>query len=98
MADGPPETLWVHPCVVIRDSNIEGKGLFATEELAADVIVLRLSGHLVTTDELTRLIEHANADPSHDYVDTLTIYEDAHLVLPPGSLVHFGNHSCDPNM
>ena len=31
-------------------------------------------------------------------MDTLSIYEDAHLVLPPGTLIHFGNHSCDPNM
>ena len=98
MADGPPETLWVHPYVDVRDSNIDGQGLFATEEIAAGVILLRLSGHLVTTDELTQLLEQANAGPSRDYVDTLTVYEDAHLVLPPGSVIHFGNHSCDPNM
>jgi SET domain-containing protein len=98
MADGPPETLWVHPCVVVRDSVIEGRGLFATKELGADAIILVLGGRLVTTDELTRLIEDTNADPSHHYVDTLTIDENAHLVLPPGSLVHFGNHSCDPNL
>ena len=94
----PPETLWVHPHVAVNDSGIEGKGLFATEDLPAGEIVLRLSGRLVSTDELGRLIEHANAEPSRTYVDTLTIYEDAHLVLPPGTLIHFGNHSCDPNM
>jgi uncharacterized protein len=94
----PPQTLWVHPDVVAQDSEIEGRGLFATEELPAGIVVLRLSGRLVSTDELERLIEHANADPSRAYVDTLTIYEDAHLVLPPGSLIHFGNHSCDPTM
>lgn len=99
MADSPPPaTLWVHPNVVVRDSGIEGRGLFATEGLPAGVIVLRLSGRLVTTDELAQLIEHANAYPSHVYVDTLTIYENAHLVLPPRSMIHFGNHSCDPNI
>ena len=72
--------------------------MFATDELPIGEVVLRLSGHLVSTDELGRLIENANADPSHSYVDTLTIYEDAHLVLPPGTLIHFGNHSCDPSM
>ena len=61
-------------------------------------VVLCLNGRLVSTKELGRLIEQANADPSHSFVDTLTIYEDAHLVLPPGTLIHFGNHSCDPNM
>ncbi len=98
MAESPPETLWVHPFVVVKDSGIEGRGLFAGEELPAGEIVLRLSGRLVSTDELARLIEHANADPSHAYVDTLTIYEDTHLVLPSRSVIHFGNHSCDPNM
>ena len=63
-----------------------------------DEIVIRLSGRLVSTDELARLIEHANSDPSHVYVDTLTIHEDAHLVLPAASVIHFGNHSCDPNL
>jgi SET domain-containing protein len=84
--------------VAVEPSGIEGRGLFATEELAAGVILLRLSGRLVSSDELAQLIEHANADPSHPYVDTLTIYEGAHLVLPPDSLIHFGNHSCDPTM
>jgi uncharacterized protein len=97
MPNIPPETLWVHPCVAVRDSDIDGRGLFATKELAADVIVLRLGGRLVSTAELAGLIEHTSANPSHDYVDTLTIHEDRHLVLPPGSAIHFGNHSCDPN-
>jgi len=93
-----PEMLWVHPCVVVRDSSIEGRGLFVTEDLPQGEIVIRLSGRLVSTDELARLIEHANANPSHAYVDTLTIYENVHLVLPPESAVHYGNHSCDPTM
>ncbi len=98
VAEAPPETLWVHPHLAVRDSSIEGRGLFATDELPTGEVVLRLNGRLVSTEELGRLIEHANADPSHSYVDTLTIYEDAHLVLPPGTLIHFGNHSCDPNV
>jgi uncharacterized protein len=98
VAEAAPETLWVHQHLVVNDSSIEGRGLFATDDLPRGEIVLRLSGRLVSTDELGRLIEQANADPSRSYVDTFTIYEDAHLVLPPGTLIHFGNHSCDPNM
>jgi hypothetical protein len=33
VAEAPPETLLVHTHVVIKDSGIEGKGLFATEDL-----------------------------------------------------------------
>ena len=79
-------------------SGIEGRGLFATADLPAGVVILRLSGHLVSTDELAKLIEQANADPLLAYVDTLPISEDVHLVLSPGSVAHFGNHSCDPNL
>ncbi len=98
MAEALPDTLWVHPSVVVKDSAIEGSGLFVAEDLSKDTIVIRLSGRIVSTEELARMIEYANADPSHAYVDTLTVYEDAHLVLPSRSLVHFGNHSCDPSM
>jgi len=31
-------------------------------------------------------------------VDTVTVGEDLHLVLPPGQPNHYGNHSCDPNL
>ncbi len=60
--------------------------------------MLRLGGRLVTSAELDRLIAAAGRDPDASYVDTVMIYENAHLVLPPATIVHFGNHSCDPNL
>lgn len=89
---------WLHEKLAIQESAIEGKGLFATEDLPADLVVIRLAGRLVSSLELASLIDRAKADPSAAYVDTLTIYEDVHLVLPPATKVHFGNHSCDPNL
>ena len=50
----------------------------------------------MSSSELDALIAAADADPSAPYVDTITVDEDAHLVLPSGSVVHFCNHSCDP--
>jgi hypothetical protein len=47
---------------------------------------------------LRALIAAADADPGAPYVDTVTIAEDQHLVLPVGTPVHYGNHSCDPTM
>jgi uncharacterized protein len=32
------------------------------------------------------------------YVDTVSVFEDRNLVLPPGTMNHFGNHSCQPNL
>jgi hypothetical protein len=56
-------------------------------------LVIRVGGRLVGTEELRRLME-----TSEHYVDTLTVFEDVHLVLPTATTVHYGNHSCDPNL
>jgi SET domain-containing protein len=84
--------------VTVGRSTVEGDGLFATDDVPAGTVVLRLAGRLVSSSELTELIAAANADPDAAYVDSITVYENAHLVLPTASIVHFGNHSCDPNL
>jgi hypothetical protein len=96
--DDPPTDPWVDDRVVVRRSPIEGNGLFAQEPIAEGSVVIRLGGRLVTSAVLTELIDAAGRDPDAPYVDTITVDEGAHLVLPPGTDVHFGNHSCDPNL
>jgi hypothetical protein len=59
-----PEHLWLHEQLAIRESAIEGKGLFATEDFPANLVVIRLAGRLVSSSELARLINEAEADPS----------------------------------
>ena len=61
-------------------------------------MLIRLAGRLVSSAELAALLQAVGAGGDTDYVDTITVYEDRHLVLPPGTLVHFGNHNCDPNL
>jgi hypothetical protein len=95
---GPSADVWVADPVRVGRSAIEGDGLFATADLPAGTPVARLGGRLVTTAELARLIATADADPAEPYVDSVTVAEDAHLVLPPGTMVHAGNHACDPNL
>ena len=89
----PPDDVWAHPKVAVGRSSIEGSGLFATAALTAGTVVLRLGGRLVSTAELDALIAAADV-----YVDSTTVHEDVHLVLPAGSVAHFANHSCDPNL
>ena len=91
---GPPADVWVDGRLTVRRSPIEGDGLFASEAIAGGTVVLRLGGRLVTSAALAQLID----DPGAPYVDTITVDDDAHLVLPPGTTAHFGNHSCDPNL
>lgn len=89
----PASSPWVHESVEVEDSAIAGRGLFANSALGEGTVVIRVGGRLVGTEELQRIIE-----TSEHYVDTLTVVEDAHLVLPAATTVHYGNHSCDPNM
>lgn len=83
---------------MVGASEIEGRGLRATDPIPTGAIVVRLAGRLVDSAELEALIARAEADPTAPYVDSVTIDEDVHLVLPHGSAVHFANHSCDPTL
>ena len=95
--DGPPRDVWVDGRLVVRDSPIEGRGLFFTEDVPAGTLVIRMGGRLVSSAELDALIAE-NLAGLAPYVDAITVDDDAHLVLPPGTIVHFGNHSCDPTL
>jgi uncharacterized protein len=90
----PEPDCWLHPGVEVRTSAIAGLGLFALIPIAADTVVSRLGGRLVTSAELNRLI----ADPDQPYIDTIAVSETHHLVLPPRRANGCGNHSCDPNL
>jgi SET domain-containing protein len=90
----PEADCWLHPAIEVRESPIAGRGLFARQPIAAGTVVSRLGGRLVPGDELRRLI----ADPEQPYVDTITVSETEHLVLPARRPNGYGNHSCDPNL
>jgi GNAT superfamily N-acetyltransferase len=94
---GPLEDVWLDHRLAVRPSQIEGRGLFASQHIPGGTVLVRLGGRLVSSAELDRLTARANADPGIPYVDSVTVYGDYHLVIPPGTDVHYGNHSCDPN-
>jgi SET domain-containing protein len=94
----PPPEVWADDRVEVRGSLIEGRGLFANGDIAAGTVVLRLGGRLVTTSELLALFAANEDDPDAVYIDTITVDDDAHLVMQPSSVAHFGNHSCDPTL
>jgi uncharacterized protein len=90
----PERDCWLHADVEVRASPIEGRGLFASAPIGAGTVVSRLGGRLVDAAELAALF----AVPGHPYIDTITVGEDLHLVLPPRRPNGYGNHSCDPNL
>jgi len=93
MIAAPEPDCWLHHAVEVRDSPIAGRGLFATADIAAGTMVSRLGGRLVDGARLRAIFATADA-----YVDTITVDDDRHLVLPPRRPNGYGNHSCDPNL
>jgi hypothetical protein len=84
--------------VQVRASPIEGNGLFAQQDLSAGSVVAQLGGRLVSDKELDGFISDAARDPDRPYVDSIAVDDGANLLLPPGQLIHFANHSCDPSL
>jgi uncharacterized protein len=87
-----PAQCWLHPSISIRRSLLGGCGWFARSALHDREAVATFGGRVVSDAELAVLF-----DESATYVDTITIAEGRNLVLPPGTSLHYGNHSCDPN-
>lgn len=86
---------WSHPDLVVRTSGIAGDGLFARRPIPAGTVVAVLGGRTVDNAGLTRLLDQSDAP-----VDTITVGDDEHLVLPaaPRPVIAYGNHCCDPNL
>jgi hypothetical protein len=91
----PADDVWIHPCAEVRPSRVAGDGLFVTTRLDADVVVIRFGGRLVTTAELHQLF---SAAAEAEYIDTVAVGDDTHIVLPPGTIAHSLNHSCEANL
>ena len=51
-----------------------------------------MGGRLCSTAELQELLAGS------DYVDSILVDDDVHLLLAPGNRNRFGNHSCEPNL
>lgn len=89
----PPARCWVYDAAEVRQSPIEGSGLFAREPIPMGTTVMRPGGRLATNSELATLIRESDR-----YVDTIAIDPNLNLVLGGSELAHYGNHSCDPNL
>jgi SET domain-containing protein len=81
--------------IEVRSGALEGRGVFATQEIEEGEVVAVKAGHIVTADQL------ADITPSvGDYA--LQIHDGFYLSptskeeVPP--MVIFINHSCDPNV
>jgi hypothetical protein len=73
----PDPGCWLSGQVQARPSGISGLGLFAMSDIADGVVVSRLGGRMVSNSALRQMLQSAG----DTYVDTVSIFEDANLVL-----------------
>lgn len=84
------------PKTEVRESPIHGRGLFATEDIAQDEVVLIKGGHIVHRETLRRdITPHlgpVEIQISDDFFVAPTTAVERELSML------YSNHSCDPNL
>lgn len=86
---------WLSQSVEIRNSTIEGKGLFAKKHIKKDEVVAIKGGHIVdqdTFDGLSDACRRASLQISKDMYASPVEEKEIPLVM------NYVNHSCEPNV
>src|SRR6185312_6719774 len=86
----------VGPPILVRDSPVHGRGVFATRRIEKGERIMEYVGERVSHDEADRRYESKDANDSHTFlfiVDSKTVI-DAGV---DGNEARFLNHSCNPN-
>ena len=84
------------PPVLVRDSNVHGRGVFATRRIEKGERIIEYLGERVSHDEADRRYEVKDENDSHTFlfiVDSKTVIDAG----TAGNDARFFNHSCDPN-
>src|SRR5579884_3555980 len=84
------------PPIEVRDSNVHGRGVFATRRIRKGTRIIEYLGERVSHKEADRRYESKDANDAHTFlfiVDSKTVI-DAGV---DGNEARFINHSCNPN-
>lgn len=83
---------WFHRSLTLRPSPIHGQGLFATDHIYPDEVVMIWGGDLYTDDDL-RTGKVQPGEWTYSMID-----EGLFLFAPMDGWDHFVNHSCDSSV
>ena len=84
------------PPVLVRDSPVHGRGVFATRRIEKGERIIEYLGERVSHEEADRRYDDASMSRHHTFLFTL----DKRTVIDAavdGNDARFINHSCDPN-
>ena len=82
--------------ILVRNSNVHGRGVFATRRIEKGERIIEYLGERVSHDEADRRYESKEENDSHTFlfiVDSKTVIDAG----TEGNDARFFNHSCDPN-
>jgi hypothetical protein len=88
-----PVTMWFDARIVMRQSPIQGTGVFATDLIYAGEQLMRISGGVVYTldDWQSGRVQLDGTKYNEEKID------DDLFVAVPKSIFYYVNHGCDPN-
>jgi uncharacterized protein len=81
--------------IIVHNSDIHGRGVFAARDIASGTRIIEYKGRLITSEQASELYGD-NTEHGHTFLFTLN---DKWLVDGgvDGNSARFINHSCDPN-
>lgn len=85
------------PRIIVRNSRIHGRGIYAGRKLAAGERIVEYKGERITWKEADRRPPSDPDDPNHTFFFSLS---DGRTVIDAGrggNAARWMNHSCDPN-
>jgi SET domain-containing protein len=84
------------PPVVVRRSRIQGRGVFATRDIAEGERIIEYTGILISHEEADALCDDEGMRRHHT---VLFAVDDRYVIdgARGGNEARFINHSCDPN-
>jgi uncharacterized protein len=82
--------------IAVRRSGVHGKGVFATEAIAAGERLIEYKGERISWKEALRRHPHNPAEPNHTFYFAL---DDGRVIdgKVDGNSARWINHSCAPN-
>jgi SET domain-containing protein len=86
---------YISPKAAVKESSIQGRGLFAVEKIEEGEIVCVKGGHIFDRERLREV--SARLGPAEIQVDTDLFIGPLHEDEREGSMI-FSNHSCEPNL
>jgi len=82
--------------IQVRRSGIHGKGVFATQDIAAGATIIEYVGEIISWGEAQARHPHDPSDPNHTFyfhIDETRVIDALH----GGNSSRWINHSCDGN-